>query len=126
MSELAWAAGLFEGEGSIIPEKNLRPAALSMGSTDKDVLERFAAAVGAGAILGPYRGQGSRTPQHYKPMFAWKISGIYQIQAILRLFWPYLGERRRSKAAEVIASYYLSDRPRLPQRRNHRAVGLKE
>lgn len=89
---------------------------LSMGSTDRDVLERFTAVVGAGRVLGPYRPNGKNTPLGRKPIYHWRISTVRETQRILRLFWPYLGERRRAKAAEAIASYYESDR--LPQRAN--------
>ena len=121
MSQMAWAAGLFEGEGSIqVPGKRSnRPGNrlpwLSMGSADKDMLDRFAALVG-GKVRGPYRGQGKNTPEHYRPMYHWQLMGIERIQLVLREFWPYLGERRRARAADAIASYYLTDR--VPQRRN--------
>jgi hypothetical protein len=121
MSEWAWAAGLFEGEGSIqVPGKRSnRPGNrlpwLSMGTTDKDVLDRFTAVVG-GKVRGPYRGQGKNTPEHYKPIWHWQLTGIERVQATLREFWPYLGERRRARAGEAIAAYYFTDR--VPQRRN--------
>ena len=90
---------------------------LSMGSTDKDVLDRFAAVVG-GKVRGPYRPNGKSTPAGRKPIYQWALSGLTETHRVLRAFWPYLGERRRAKAADVIASYYLDGRKRLPARRN--------
>ena len=115
-SDIAWAAGVFEGEGSVgVSGKSKAPVTyMSMGMSEQDVLDRFTSIVGTGKVYGPYKGQGSKTPAHYKPMFHWKIRQITEIQRILRLFYPYLGERRRSEAAGVIASYY--ETLRLPQR----------
>lgn len=119
MSDIAWAAGLFEGEGSILCAYRLgrRPGRtmprLSMGSTDLDILERFAATVG-GKVKGPYRPNGSKTPTSRKDIYCWRVETVRETQRILRLFWPYLGERRRAKAAEAIASYY--ETARVPQR----------
>jgi hypothetical protein len=119
--DIPWAAGLFEGEGSILiaPPRNNRPGTntpyMSMGSVDRDVLERFATVAG-GKVYGPYQGQGHKTPEHWKPIYQWRLHGVERVQLLLREFWPYLGERRRAKAADAIASYYESER--VPQRRN--------
>ena len=49
---IAWAAGLFEGEGTITRcDGRLH---LRMQLTDLEVLERFAEIVGTGKIYGPY------------------------------------------------------------------------
>ena len=47
--EMAWAAGLFEGEGSLAlgQRGNVR---LSIASTDRDVIDRFRAAIGTGRL----------------------------------------------------------------------------
>jgi hypothetical protein len=116
---VAWAAGLFEGEGSIICATKSHGVQLSLGSTDRDVIDRFVRMTG-GKIYGPYRPNGKRTPANRKDIFQWKIQDTLRAQVLLREFWPYLGERRRAKAAEAIASHY--EYKRLPQRRNHKAL----
>lgn len=51
--EIAWAAGLFEGEGSFDHSAgNAHRPRATMSLTDQDVLERFMRAVGVGTI-GP-------------------------------------------------------------------------
>ena len=53
-AEQAWAAGIFEGEGTIVifgPTKRQRSLSVSM--TDEDVIRRFAAVVGV-ALLSEY------------------------------------------------------------------------
>ena len=84
--------------------------------TDEDVLCRVMAIFG-GNVTGPYdRGTN-------KPIYAWRLSGIKCVQAVLRLMWPYLGERRRARAAEMIAEYY--EAPVYRRRgRGERAAGV--
>src|SRR5262252_5128758 len=85
-TDIAWAAGLFEGEGSGILFRN-RPR-LAMEMADRDVLVRFQAVVG-GHLYGPrYRGPNRR------PMYAWFIGQSETVEQIIHWFLPYMGERR--------------------------------
>lgn len=106
--ETVWAAGLFEGEGAIWLTKREKLPRIRLSSTDLDVLQRFLAAVGAGYILGPYRCNGSKTPANRKPIYNWETNRLPEIAAVLSDFFPFLGERRRARAAEVLAEYYLA------------------
>lgn len=110
MSDIAWAAGLFEGEGCVTLHKSSRIGKhgqeyfypwLAMKMTDEDVIRRFAAVLG-GSVTGPCK---QKNPNH-KPYWNWKLTKIEEVQATLRSLWPYLGGRRRAKAAEVLAMYY--------------------
>ena len=94
--EIAWAAGLFEGEGSIcIKPQTIQ---LQLGMTDKDVIEKFWLLLGLGKVYGPYK----RKQEHHKPMFVWSVSGQQRCQAILAAFWSFLGVRRQGKARDAI------------------------
>ena len=104
--ELAWAGGLFEGEGCIglyrrkgrrLPEPRLRIA-----MTDEDILQRFAKAIGFGNVLGPYHFPSM--PAHYKPRFVWQVTGFHLTQAVLAMMWPWLGDRRKATAREVLTA----------------------
>ena len=99
MSEVAWAGGLFEGEGSLNlkTRKNSTPWPRAIvTSTDLDVLERFQAAIGVGHINGPYfRG-------HHKPYWQWQTSKRAAVKYVITTLWPYLGERRRSAATRLL------------------------
>ena len=109
--EIIWAAGLFEGEGSIVwtsvPNKNKGKGSrytrmqLSLHSTDKDVVVRFANAVGVGSVQGPYRYPTKDVPNR-KPSWYWAVASHEPAQAALAMFWPWLGLRRRAKAKEVL------------------------
>jgi hypothetical protein len=104
-TNVAWAAGLFEGEGSIMHGSYLRPTGsvatrrrLSMESSDEDVMRRFTAIVGAGSI---HEVPGRKS--HHKLMFKWETARWADIERILQSFMPYLGERRAEKARELLA-----------------------
>jgi hypothetical protein len=97
-SEIAWAAGLFEGEGTItcgrLPH-NLRMAVMM---TDRDVVEHFAEVLGGAARYW-------MPPRHrthgWKAQWWWNASGQAAAD-ILRLLLPYLGERRSARALELL------------------------
>jgi hypothetical protein len=52
---VAWAAGVFEGEGSITLGGNSDwDVQANLGMTDRDVMERFQNIVGFAGLFGPY------------------------------------------------------------------------
>lgn len=94
--EVAWGAGLFEGEGSLFP--NAGSVRLVVKMTDRDVVERFARLIGA-PLLGPYQYQ-QKDGHVRKPYWMCARSGVQAVAWINR-FWSYLGERRRLRALEL-------------------------
>lgn len=105
--ELAWAAGLFEGEGCFslkaAGRTNLFPSpACIMASTDEDTVRRFQRAVGVGSVTGPHRTGGANAAPHFKPAWYWRTSGFPKTQAVVAMLWFGLGERRRATARRVL------------------------
>ena len=98
--EVAWAAGLFEGEGCLTSSKGRRIVA-TMVTTDRDVLDRFFAVVGLGVIE-----KNPRLPRQSslakKPQWVWKATSHQSVQALVAAFWDFLGERRKARAADVL------------------------
>ncbi len=101
--EIAWAAGLFEGEGcwNVYTRKSGKlqvQARLTM--TDRDVVERFASIIGCGST------RASHTPSARargdKPLTEWYVYEAERVREVIRLFLPYLGDRRRARAEEVL------------------------
>ena len=97
---LAWAAGLFEGEGSFSLNRtgdNLRcQAAVAM--TDEDTVVRFRDILGVGKVYGPYGPYaGSK-----KVFWRWHVYSAEHVQAVAAMLWPWLGDRRRTRATEVL------------------------
>jgi hypothetical protein len=99
-TEIAWAAGLFEGEGCIGLGGPWRPREVRLWvvSTDLDVLERFAAIAACGSIT-PKRDRASRR----KPCWAWSCSARSDVQRVLSAFRPWLLQRRGERADEALA-----------------------
>ena len=95
----AWAAGLFEGEGTICAVKagNTMALRIAIGMVDKDIIDRFHSIVGVGVVNGPYAGR----KQNHKPIWYWRLGRrSEQIEFVSRI-WPYLGERRRQQVIET-------------------------
>jgi hypothetical protein len=90
-----WAAGLYEGEGCCIPAGKYS-ATLQLGMTDLDVVEKFRDVVGTGSIWVGVR------PKGLKTMYVWHAYSMSGVRAILTAFLPYLGQRRRARAEEML------------------------
>lgn len=98
---VAWAAGLFDGEGCIAAKqagKRGSGAQLRLGMNDLDVVERFRDVVGCGKIYAHKPGTGSTKPCH-----TWYVYEATFVIEILEMLLPWFGERRRAKAIETIA-----------------------
>lgn len=100
--EIAWAAGLFEGEGcwnAYVRRSGKIQAQARLSSTDQDVVEKFARIVGIGNVTGPR--QNKNKPQ-WKPVYEWCVYEIANVRALIEMFRPWMGERRLAKAEEVL------------------------
>ena len=102
---LAWAAGLFEGEVSIGLynlggkwRKNSIKVSAAINLTDEDVIRDFHSIVQLGKIRGPF------TPKQFpnrKPIWSWEVQTQQGVLDFLNLMIPYLGKRRLEKALLV-------------------------
>lgn len=101
---VAWAAGLFEGEGTTFLTKPRmrgqtaysRQCVVALVMTDEDIVRRFAVVVGVGSV----HVRSKRPPR--KTAYQWTVSDAADVLHVLGLLWPYLGERRQERAAEVM------------------------
>jgi hypothetical protein len=94
--EIAWAAGLYEGEGTMFLSNGGHYPICAVAMTDKDVLDKFRAIVGMGNVCGPYKYVDNHTP-----IYRWKVGGWLRCQRITDLFWDHLGERRQDQINSV-------------------------
>ena len=121
MNTIAWAAGLFEGEGSIVSfgaRKHQRSLTLAM--TDEDVVFRFAAIFGVGKVYGPYsyKNDSNRRREHHKQYWRWSVSDKEGVTTVAKMLLPFMGQRRSAilnEAIEAVALLKESTRGRLRQ-----------
>ena len=97
--EIAWAAGLFEGEGCI---SHMRRGAgedlqIALVMTDEDVVRQFHEIVDRGKVYGPYHppSHGDRRKQFWR----WAALGD-AAHDVLDLLGPWLMSRRALQAQE--------------------------
>ena len=104
-TERAWAAGLFDGEGSISVSRrrsdpSWRGLGMELPQSSGDgvpaILGRFAAAVSVGSVSGARRSSSgwSRLPQ-----YRWQVSGRHQVSTVVKVLWQHLGPVKRVKIA---------------------------
>lgn len=112
----AWAAGLYEGDGSIV--RCTHSPMLEVSSIDRDVLERMQRILG-GKLRGPYD---TRSRLGTRPFWVWAEYGVDPCSDIISRLWPWLSERRRERAADVLTDrrYLRKSRSRPPTPRNIR------
>ena len=71
-----------------------------MQMTDKDVMERFVEIVNYGRLhFTPTK------EEKHKDTYQWRVSKHTAVARILKLFLPYLGERRSERALEALRHY---------------------
>lgn len=96
--EIAWVAGIIEGEGCITGfHKSPISGLLAVKMTDEDVVRRLAEITGVGNVTGPLSG-GNRST---KPIWAWRITNRKDLARVLLAIAPLMGERRRARIAEM-------------------------
>lgn len=84
---IAWAAGLYEGEGNI--NGTTRGTAVCISMTDLEPLQRIQELFG-GHLRGPY----DRPEDRRKPYYRWKLSDWAGVQAFCLAVKPWLSPRR--------------------------------
>jgi hypothetical protein len=95
--EVAWAAGLFEGEGSITQSGSR--LVVRLNNTDPEPVYRFAGIVAFGEVYGPYQYEG-RDGFKRKPFWVW-VAEEYEALEVLELLWPWLSGRRHAQALDL-------------------------
>jgi hypothetical protein len=102
-TELAWAAGFYEGEGGIyngLSQGIYHRVTLHVTQSTPATLYRFRKAVGYGAIYGPYarrlRKDGTPSIQYQV-----RVHGTVQVGRVLVSLWPYLTHETKLKVKTI-------------------------
>lgn len=98
---LAWLAGLLEGEGSFMLAKGRLPA-LRVGMTDEDVIRHAHSIAGVGQVSGPFHKRRADGGGFYKDIWVWYCGNQYHSYALMVALLPWLGERRRNQIQKAI------------------------
>lgn len=118
-TELAWAAGFFDGEGytgfRTPGGRSYRAIRMSIGQMHREPLDRFHRAVGVGFITGP-------DPQG---MFRWQVNARLDLHRVAALLWHYLGSVKQAQIESAFDRYHAAREERRShpdrRRREHRA-----
>jgi hypothetical protein len=115
----AWAAGLYDGEGSTYLTNHrthlgyrTAEARITQGSVggSPEVLRRFLTVVEVGRLYGPYR-----QVIGHQDVYRWNASARSDVQKCMSTLWPWLGPVKRDQAEAVFA--VTRSQPVLPRGR---------
>jgi hypothetical protein len=100
-TELAWAAGFYDGEGCTVNRGNFQPS-MTITQADPYVLERFAKAVGVGKVYGPY--SRANNPKH-SPNWSYQSGTFEKTQHCLAQLWTWLSPQKKQQAIRRFIEY---------------------
>src|ERR1700682_2480172 len=105
VAEIAWCAGLFEGEGNIgvarsAPYQGRFEPRLQIRMTDEDVLVKFRSLMG-GRLTGPFI---QKNPPGAKPYWIWIVSSWDEFDRVGSQLRPWLCNRRSARFDLVLAA----------------------
>lgn len=101
MKELAFLAGVFEGEGCATHTRDSRTKEitgrfrLSVSMTDEDVVKRFYNFFRVGRLGGPYE-------TGHKPRYTWTVDTQDDAASVAYMLYPFLGIRRQERLFGLI------------------------
>lgn len=96
--DLAWAGGLFEGEGCFSAQKAYASPRAAVKMTDEDIIRKFHAIVGIGTVCIERNGR-------FKPTWNWQVQSFHDTQFVAALLWRFLGPRRKAAIKRVLQGY---------------------
>lgn len=99
MTDLAWLAGLLEGEGYFYLEGD-RYARIRLKMTDRDVVWRAYAVSGVGTFYESHPPRDRATGR--KRTFVWTVRKKQDVLDLLEALHPMMGARRASKIQEIL------------------------
>lgn len=116
--KLAWLAGWFEGEGSIVATKPSKHGgsyiSIRGASTDEDVID-FLQKNWQGSKSGPLlRLTPSGSPA--KPIYTWQLTRTQECIELIEKLYPFLSTRRQKQVDKVLATQKWAVMPTIEER----------
>ena len=96
-TDIAWLAGLLDGEGCFHSNKQGSPT-IRLAMTDRDVVER------ASILLGLHRRPTVRQSPPNKTVYICSLN-VRRSAAWMMTLWPLLGERRRAAVSKALRAW---------------------
>lgn len=113
-TDIAWLAGLYEGEGCLFLGKRIKSQKYNrqgeilyqwdITSTDNDILERACAIIGFGKVINV-----GKAEKHHKDRYRYRLNSAHEIYKVMKLVYPWLGDRRKQKADDFFKFYESTD-----------------
>ena len=94
---LAWAAGLYDGEGGLYFNPSGRGLCLQVAQGHPGILNRFQAAVGLGKVYGPYGVN--------QNMWYFRARKFETVQAIFAMLWTFLSQPKQDQIRHALHLY---------------------
>lgn len=92
-AQIAWLAGILEGEGCWTTASNEYNLRIAVKMTDKDIIQRLHDITGVGTL----NDNQPREKPHHKQAYCWFVSKATDVLWVTELVYPWLGERRQAK-----------------------------
>ena len=96
--EIAWLAGLFDGEGCI-KWSGRNGVLLAISMSDPDILHKVKEITGVGQV---YELSDRSLKAGHKPMYEWNIGKKQDVEYLLSSMVFWFGERRKLRAKEAL------------------------
>lgn len=87
--QVAWVAGLIEGEGYIQIRKEAHSVRINVAMTDEDVVRRLQAFTGVGAVYA-----WTKKTKGGKNVWTWSVGHRAEVRPLLMEIAPWMGVRR--------------------------------
>jgi len=101
--DIAWVAGILEGEGSFGLTNNKRTPCIWLSMTDADIVERIRVLIDPSKTIHIHEDQ---RKESYKPIYRLTLNGTRAIQWMMTIY-SLMSIRRKAKIGEVLNIWKL-------------------
>jgi hypothetical protein len=119
IKQIAWVAGILEGEGSFGFSNNSKCPCIWLGMSDIDVIRGVRNIIDPSYAINIHGIKDNRLP-HYKKQYRITVNGIRAIQWMMTIY-PLMSRRRKDRIKQLLStwmSWTYSDRYRRDKRTN--------
>jgi hypothetical protein len=101
--DIAWAAGLFEGEGCWSGSPMYRRYGLAnLTMTDEDIVRKFARIVGVGRVYERQSIQRKQDGEMRKRAWTWRTNTVSEFLEVAYLLGSHMGSRRSLRMTQLV------------------------